>query len=286
MLDRAPRQDDGRSEATRCPRPGSRRPCRRTATTRRSTASSTSIVAHYKTLADDGRHGRRPEDPRAHHRQRRARRAGRRHLGPGARLVEQAGAGRRRREPDVGSQHERDLRRHRRPARRSIPRSASTIRRSSPEGAAGGSAAADRIRKRTTMLAMNAAKPAPACVAGCRGPGARRRARPDADRGDDQQREQVHVSRPRMAASRDVPSRPGIADEPGIAMIGADPASPSRRPAGSAGRRASAAARERRAADAHQRRDEADREGRRLEPRRIGGRSVGQAASRRGRAPS
>ena len=48
-------------------------------------------------------------DPRSGHRQRRARHRRRRHLGPGARLVEQAGAGRRGREPGVGGAHARDV---------------------------------------------------------------------------------------------------------------------------------------------------------------------------------
>ena len=75
------------------------------------------------------RQRRRPEDPRSRHCQRRARHARGRHVGSRARVVEQAGAGRRRRKPDVGSQHEGDLRRHRPSCCRATRKSAPTIRR-------------------------------------------------------------------------------------------------------------------------------------------------------------
>ena len=63
------------------------------------------------------RQHRRPEDPRPRHRQRRARHARGRHLGSGARVLQQARAGDRGGEPGIGSQHARHLRRHRRPPR-------------------------------------------------------------------------------------------------------------------------------------------------------------------------
>ena len=87
------------------------------------------ITAQYKDAAAAGTAGRRPEDPRPRHRQRRARRARGRHLGPGPRLLQQARAGDRGGEPDVGGQHARHLRRHRRRGSPSAPRSGSTIRR-------------------------------------------------------------------------------------------------------------------------------------------------------------
>ena len=93
MLDRNPGKTHGGPEATRCRRPGARRPCRRIATTRRNTAWSTQVVKHFEAAQGEGREGRRPADPRSRHRQRRARHGRGRHLGPGARLVEQAGAG-------------------------------------------------------------------------------------------------------------------------------------------------------------------------------------------------
>ncbi len=58
-----------------------------------------------------------PEDPRADHRQRHQDRARRRHLGTGARLLQQARARRGGREPDLGGEYARDLRRDRRRAR-------------------------------------------------------------------------------------------------------------------------------------------------------------------------
>ena len=59
----------------------------------------------------------RAEDPRSRHRQRRARGAGGRHLGPGARFLQQARAGDRGGKPHGAGQHARHLRRHRRAAR-------------------------------------------------------------------------------------------------------------------------------------------------------------------------
>ena len=54
MLDRAPRARPWPTSSASCRRPISRRPCRRTATTRRSMASSTRWSTHYKKLAADG----------------------------------------------------------------------------------------------------------------------------------------------------------------------------------------------------------------------------------------
>ena len=92
------------------------------------------ITAQYKDAAAKGTAGRGAEGARPRHRQRRPRRAGGRHLGPRARLLQQARAGDRGGEPDVGGQHARHLRRHRREARRSARRSASTIRRFEDKG--------------------------------------------------------------------------------------------------------------------------------------------------------
>ncbi len=59
--------------------------------------------------AEEGRQGRRPADPRSRHRQRRARHGRGRHLGAGARIVEQARAGRGGREPGLRSAHARHV---------------------------------------------------------------------------------------------------------------------------------------------------------------------------------
>ena len=59
------------------------------------------VVKHFETAQAEGREGRRTGDPRSRHRQRRARHRRGRQLGPRARLVEQAGAGRRGREPGL-----------------------------------------------------------------------------------------------------------------------------------------------------------------------------------------
>ena len=74
------------------------------------------ITEQYTGGGGQRRRGRRPEDPRPRHRQRRARHAGGRHLGPGARLLQQARAGGGGGEPHLGGQHARHLRRHRRAA--------------------------------------------------------------------------------------------------------------------------------------------------------------------------
>ncbi len=57
----------------------------------------------FRGRAEKRRQGRRPADPRSGHRQRRARHRRGRHLGPGARLLQQAGTGRRGRKPGVGA---------------------------------------------------------------------------------------------------------------------------------------------------------------------------------------
>ena len=77
----------------------------------------------------EGREGDRPADPRSRHRQWRARHRRGRHLGPGARLIEQAGAGGGGREPGLGSAHARDVQGGRRGAAHASRRWASTIRR-------------------------------------------------------------------------------------------------------------------------------------------------------------
>ena len=63
----------------------------------------------FRGAKEIGRHSRRPADPRSRHRQRRAGDGRGRHLGPGARLLEQAGTGRRGRKPGLGSAHARDV---------------------------------------------------------------------------------------------------------------------------------------------------------------------------------
>ena len=72
------------------------------------------VTARFQALRGIGRDDRRPRDRRSRHRQWRARGHRRRHLGSGARLVQQARAGRGGREPGVGSAHARDVRRRRR----------------------------------------------------------------------------------------------------------------------------------------------------------------------------
>ena len=67
------------------------------------------VVKHFEAAQEEGREGRRPADPRSRHRQRRARHGRGRHLGPGARLLEQAGAGGGGREPGLGSAHARHV---------------------------------------------------------------------------------------------------------------------------------------------------------------------------------
>ena len=67
------------------------------------------VVKHFEAGARQGREGRRPADPRSRHRQRRARHRRGRHLGPGARLLQQAGAGGGGREPGLGGAHARHV---------------------------------------------------------------------------------------------------------------------------------------------------------------------------------
>ena len=65
------------------------------------------VIARFKAMQADGEHVHRPDDPRSRHRQRRARDGRGRHLGPRARLLQQARTRRRRRKPGVGSAHAR-----------------------------------------------------------------------------------------------------------------------------------------------------------------------------------
>ncbi len=60
------------------------------------------VVKHFEDAQEERRQGRRPADPRSRHRQRRARHRRGRHLGPGARLIEQAGTGGGGGKPGVG----------------------------------------------------------------------------------------------------------------------------------------------------------------------------------------
>ena len=87
------------------------------------------VVKHFEAMKADGRQLHRAADPRSGHRQRRARHRRGRHLGPGARLLEQAGAGRRGREPGVGGAHARDVQGHRRACCARSRKSANTTRR-------------------------------------------------------------------------------------------------------------------------------------------------------------
>ena len=87
------------------------------------------VVKHFEAAQAEGRQGRRPADPRSRHRQRRARHRRGRHLGPGARVVQQAGAGGRGRKPGVGGAHARDVQGGRRACCARIRRSAPTTRR-------------------------------------------------------------------------------------------------------------------------------------------------------------
>ena len=115
MLDRAARQDDGRPAARAAEDVAVAddvAALRRRGEVRRRRQGDRGLQG----ARGQGREDRRPEGARADRRQRHPRRAGGRHLGPRARVVEQARAGGRRREPGVGSQHARDLRRHRRDA--------------------------------------------------------------------------------------------------------------------------------------------------------------------------
>ena len=66
------------------------------------------VVKHFEAEQRDG--GKAPASRSAiRHRQRRTRDRRRWHLGPGARLIEQAGACRRGRKPGIGSAHARDV---------------------------------------------------------------------------------------------------------------------------------------------------------------------------------
>ena len=67
------------------------------------------VVKHFEAAKKKGDKVAGQADPRSGHRQRRARHGRRRHLGPGARLVEQAGTGGGGRKPGVGSAHARDV---------------------------------------------------------------------------------------------------------------------------------------------------------------------------------
>ena len=67
------------------------------------------VVKHFEAAQEEGRQGRRPADPRSRHCQRRARHGRGRHLGPGARLIQQAGTGGGGRKPGLGSAHARDV---------------------------------------------------------------------------------------------------------------------------------------------------------------------------------
>ena len=71
------------------------------------------LVKEYTDLAAQGRNVAGPEDRHGRHRQWRARDAGRRHLGPGARLLQQAVAGGGGGKPGLGSQDARHVRRYR-----------------------------------------------------------------------------------------------------------------------------------------------------------------------------
>ena len=67
------------------------------------------VVKHFEAEKKNGEQGRGPADPRSRHRQWRARHGRGRHLGPGARLLEQARTGGGGREPGVGGAHARDV---------------------------------------------------------------------------------------------------------------------------------------------------------------------------------
>ena len=68
------------------------------------------VTGAFQGDAGEGRTFHRPENPRSRDRQWRARHRGGRHLGACARLLEQAGARRRRRKPGVGSKDAGDVR--------------------------------------------------------------------------------------------------------------------------------------------------------------------------------
>ena len=74
------------------------------------------VIAHFSKLAADGGIARRAEDRRRRHRERHQDHAGRRHLGAGARVLQQAGAGRGVRKPGIGSADAGDVPRDRLPS--------------------------------------------------------------------------------------------------------------------------------------------------------------------------
>ncbi len=136
MLDRAPGQDHGRPASASCPRPISRRPCRPTATTRRSTASSTRWSASTRGWPKNGGTiaGQKIRDLVTVNGVRVT-------LEDGTWGLVRASSNKPElvivgREPGVGSQQGRHLPRYRSAPRQASPRSASTIRRS--EAAWGG----------------------------------------------------------------------------------------------------------------------------------------------------
>ena len=74
------------------------------------------VVKHFEAAQKKGDEGRRPGDPRSRHRQRRARHGRGRHLGPGARVIQQAGTGGGGRKPGLGAAHARHVQGRRRRA--------------------------------------------------------------------------------------------------------------------------------------------------------------------------
>ncbi len=87
------------------------------------------MTKEYEALKDEGRNRPRPEDRQAGDGQRRALHAGRRHLGPDPRLVQQAVIGRGGRKPGLRRPDARDVQGPRRAPLASTPKSANTIRR-------------------------------------------------------------------------------------------------------------------------------------------------------------
>ena len=132
MLDRNPGKIDGGSEERAAEDLVRRRPCRRIAPTRAKYGIVDSGGEAFRGDADEGREGRRPADPRSRHRQRRARHRRGRHLGPGARLVQQAGTGGRGRKPGLAKRACARCSRRSTACCARIPKSANTIRRFEP----------------------------------------------------------------------------------------------------------------------------------------------------------
>ena len=87
------------------------------------------VVKHFEAEQKAGDKVAGAADPRPRHRQRRARHGRRRHLGPGARLLQQAGTGRRGRKPGLRGAHARHVRGGRRRCCARTRKSASIIRR-------------------------------------------------------------------------------------------------------------------------------------------------------------